>query len=82
MGPDWSSTARVQRGPSETARCASTEDHQAPSSPLFREHEDDQAASPLQSAEEGVPREAQERKAAHFLFLDCGGSDGPNDLHC
>jgi hypothetical protein len=36
----------------------------------------------LQSAVEGVPREAQERKAAHFLFLDCGGSDGPNDLHC
>ena len=37
-------TARVQRGPSEAARCASTEDHQAPSPPLFREQEDDQAA--------------------------------------
>ncbi len=31
MGADWSSIARVQRGPSEAARCASTEDHQAPS---------------------------------------------------
>ena len=31
MGADGSSTARVQRGPSEAARCASTEDHQAPS---------------------------------------------------
>jgi hypothetical protein len=30
--------ARVQRGESTTARCASTEDHQAPSHPLFREH--------------------------------------------
>ena len=28
-----SSTARVQRGPSEAARCASTEDHQTPSPP-------------------------------------------------
>lgn len=34
----------------------------------------------LQIAEEGVPREAQERKAAHFLFLDCGGSNGTDDL--
>jgi hypothetical protein len=42
MGPDWSSTERVHRGPSEAARCASTEDHQAPSPPLFREQEDDQ----------------------------------------
>jgi hypothetical protein len=32
------------RGHSEAARCASTEDHQAPSPPLFREQEDDQAA--------------------------------------
>ena len=31
MGADGSSTARVQRGESATARCASTEDHQAPS---------------------------------------------------
>jgi len=31
------STARVQRGPSEGARCASTEDHQPPSPPLLRE---------------------------------------------
>ena len=37
MGADRSSTARVQRGPSEAARCASTEDHQAPSLPLLRE---------------------------------------------
>src|SRR5262249_44103192 len=22
------------------------------------------------------------RKVAHFLFLDCRGSDGPNDLYC
>ena len=36
MGADGSSTARVQRGPSEAARCASTEDHQAPSSPFYR----------------------------------------------
>jgi hypothetical protein len=37
MGADRSSTARVQRGPSEAARCASKEDHQA-SIPLpFRE---------------------------------------------
>ena len=33
MGADRSSTARVQRGESATARCASTEDHQAPSPP-------------------------------------------------
>ncbi len=33
--------------PSEAARCASTEDHQAPSPPLFREQEDDQAALSL-----------------------------------
>ena len=33
VGSDWSSTARVQRGPSEAARCASTEDHQTPSPP-------------------------------------------------
>ena len=33
MGADGSSTARVQRGPSEAARCASTEDHQSPSPP-------------------------------------------------
>jgi hypothetical protein len=48
MGADWSSTARVQRGESPTARCASTEDHQPPSPPLFREQEDDQA-TPLPS---------------------------------
>ena len=36
MGADGSSTARVQRGPSEAARCASTEDHQAPSPPFHR----------------------------------------------
>src|SRR5712692_205573 len=47
MGADLSSTARVQRGPSQAARCASTEDHQAPSPPLFREQGDDQAALPL-----------------------------------
>ena len=29
--PAWTSTARVQRGESATARCASTGDHQAPS---------------------------------------------------
>src|SRR4030065_2617534 len=40
MGADGSSTARVQRGPSEAARCASTEDHQAPSPPLFCEQEE------------------------------------------
>jgi len=28
----------------QAARCASTEDHQAPSPPLFREQEDDQVA--------------------------------------
>jgi hypothetical protein len=39
--------------PSEAARCASTEDHQAPSPPLFREQEDDQAASRLPSPIEG-----------------------------
>jgi hypothetical protein len=39
MGADRSSTARVQRGESATARCASTEDHQAPSRPLFCEQE-------------------------------------------
>jgi len=32
-GADGSSIARVQRGESTTARCASTEDHQAPSIP-------------------------------------------------
>ena len=32
MKTDGSSTARFQRGPSEAARCASTEDRQAPSS--------------------------------------------------
>jgi hypothetical protein len=47
MGADGSSTARVQRGSSEAARCASTEDHQAPSPPLFREQEDDQATLPI-----------------------------------
>jgi hypothetical protein len=41
---DESPTARVQRGESPTARCASTEDHQSPSPPLFREQEDGQAA--------------------------------------
>ena len=30
--------ARVQRGESSTARCASTEDHQAPSRPQFCKH--------------------------------------------
>ncbi len=44
MGADGSSTARVQRGPSEAARCASTEDHQAPSPPLFCEQEGHLAA--------------------------------------
>ena len=39
--------------PSEAARCASTEDHQAPSPPLFREQEEDQAAHPLLRAESG-----------------------------
>jgi hypothetical protein len=33
MGADGSSTARVQRGPSQAARCASKEDPQAPSLP-------------------------------------------------
>ena len=37
-GLNWSPTARVQRGESATARCASTEDHQPPSPPLYREH--------------------------------------------
>ncbi len=36
-GPDESPTARVQRGPSEAARCASTEDRQASSPSLLRE---------------------------------------------
>ena len=43
--PARSSIARVQRGSSEVARCASTEDHQAPSPLLFREQ--DQATLPL-----------------------------------
>jgi hypothetical protein len=38
---------RLPSHPSETARCASTEDHQAPSPPLFGEQEDGQAALPL-----------------------------------
>jgi hypothetical protein len=42
-GPAWVPPAY----PSEAARCASTEDHQPPSPPLFREQEDDQAALPL-----------------------------------
>ena len=33
--------------PSEAARCASTEDHQAPSSPLFREHRGPPSVTPL-----------------------------------
>jgi hypothetical protein len=45
--PARSSIARVQRGSSEVARCASTEDHQAPSPLLFREQEDNQATLPL-----------------------------------
>ena len=64
-------TARIERAHSYRARSASKKGTWP--LPLIL---------PLQSAEEGVPREAQERKAAHFLFLDCGGSDGPNDLHC
>jgi hypothetical protein len=36
---ELSFTARIQRGPSQPARCASTEDHQAPSLPLFCEQE-------------------------------------------
>ncbi len=40
MGADGSSTARVQRGLSQAARCASTEDHQAPSPLLFCEQEE------------------------------------------
>ena len=39
--------------PSEAARCASTEDHLAPSPPLFREQEDEQVASRLPSPIEG-----------------------------
>jgi hypothetical protein len=35
---------RLPSRPSEAARCASTEDHQAPSPPLFRDQEDDQTA--------------------------------------
>ena len=46
-GADGSSIARVQRGESATARCASTEDHQAPAPHLFREQEDDQATLPI-----------------------------------
>ena len=34
-GPDESPTARVQRGSSETARCASTGDSPGPSHPLL-----------------------------------------------
>jgi hypothetical protein len=33
--------------PSEAARCASTEDHQAPSPLRFREQEDNQTAIPI-----------------------------------
>ena len=40
-------TARVQRGPSEAARCASTEDHQLPSPHLFCEQEASRLPSPL-----------------------------------
>ncbi len=41
-------TARVQRGESSTARCASTEDRQppSPSSCTFHEQEDDQVVIP------------------------------------
>ena len=46
-GADGSSIARVQRGESATARCASTEDHQAPAPHLFREQEDGQATLPI-----------------------------------
>ncbi|TKB67253.1 MAG: hypothetical protein E8D47_05620 [Nitrospira sp.] len=66
MGADGSSTARVQRGPSEAARCASTEDHQPPAPPLFREQEDDQVALPLlfqsfhgQAVQKGRPARPQ-----------------------
>jgi hypothetical protein len=57
MGPDWSSTARVQRGSSEAARCVGTEDHQALFPPLFSEQEDDLAArfKPLPSSLELQP---------------------------
>ena len=57
---------RVERGPSEGARSASTFRGRA-----FREQEDDQAAShsfPLQTAVEGVPREAQEREGGYTSF--------------
>src|SRR5262245_355059 len=46
MGADWSSSACVQRGESSTARCASTEDHQAPSLPTFREQKADTGTVP------------------------------------
>jgi len=39
--------ARLPSLPSEAARCASIEDHQAPSPSLFREQEDDQATLPI-----------------------------------
>ena len=35
----------------------------------------------FQSAEEGVPRKAQEREAARFLSPDCRGSNETNNLH-
>ena len=40
-------TTHVQRGPSQAARCASTEDHQPPSPPLFREHKTNVGGLPI-----------------------------------
>ena len=62
-------TARIERAHSYRARSASKKGTWP--LPLIL---------PLQSAVEGVPREAQEREAARFLSPDCGGSNRTDDL--
>ena len=69
-GLDWSPTARVQRGSSETARCTSTGDHLAcpliflPSLLVFPSREGGLLGLPLCSANEGLlrPRVARAQK--------------------
>ena len=63
-------TARIERAHSYRARSASKKGTWP--LPLIL---------PLQRAEEGVPREAQEREAARFLSPDCEGLHRSNDLH-
>ncbi len=78
-------TAAVERAHSDRARSGS----KRPTRVLFRLLYRARSASKkglatpwplLQSAEEGVPREAQEREGAQFIFLDCSGSDRVNDF--